>query len=942
MTSSAPALKAFSTLTGAEIRQRFLNYFNEKLGHPIKPSSSLIPDNPTVLLTPAGMLPFVPIFLGIQPPPAIPRAVTVQKCARVSGKASDLENVGRTPHHHTFFEMLGNFSFGDYFKDEVIPWAWDFVTQELGIPPEYLWVSVLKDGDQFDEVAYKIWTEKVGVPAERVIFCNEKDNFWGPPGPTGPCGPCSEIHFDREPDGPSPKDDPTLLDTYRFTEIWNLVFMELFQDENGKRTELEKKNIDTGMGLERITMVLQGKASTFETDLLKPLVDKALNLWNGDDSKEEDLESARIVADHFRFIVFAITDGVRPSNEGRGYILRMIIRRMLFFIRCLRGWSSVRTGKYPTKSNDDVYTSFMFDNNELSELLSTFDQIYGDAYPEIREKLDQKNYYNEYSVNPERVDIVSNYLLKEDEANAKVYSRGEAYLLEELDRMSKAGQTALNGEFIFKLHDTYGFNVELTQAVIDTMVNPKSKKPFTLDFDGFEKAMAEQKERSRGAAKSVMLGGGDQTYAEVLKQVGSSTFVGYDTLECNARVQAIIVDGESVQTVEGTNQPFEVVLDQTPFYPESGGQIGDRGTFSREDGHHGLTVVVRDAQKMGELIIHSCLFDNGGSLSVGETLTARVEPEYRQRAAVHHTSVHLLNSALRKVLGDEVNQAGSYVSPDIGRFDFTFSRAMTDSEIQRVEYFINTWIQENTLRVLENLPIEEAKKSGAITMDGETYGDVVRVITYGHRTKELCGGTHVNALGEIGLVKIMSESSIASGIRRIELVAGERAYKAFKQQEVLLKKSASMVKTPPQDLPEKLEKLNEQLKAAEKQISQLEDKLVAGQSASLIEKAKANDGKLFEAFEELKPNQLKTLATSISDKLDSYVIVLGSNTDGKAALFAVVSDDQIKAGVKAGDLIKELAAACDGGGGGKPNMAQAGGKSGHKVANAIQQLVARF
>lgn len=913
-------LQAFSKLTGADIRQRFLNYFHEKLGHPIKPSSSLIPDNPTVLLTPAGMLPFVPIFLGIQPPPTIPRAVTVQKCARVSGKASDLENVGRTPHHHTFFEMLGNFSFGDYFKKEVIPWAWAFVTDELGIPPEHLWVSVLKDGDQFDEESYKIWTEDVGVPAERIIFCTEADNYWGPPGPTGPCGPCSEIHFDREPDGPSPKDNPELLDTYRFTEIWNLVFMEMFQDEKGKRTELEKKNIDTGMGLERITMVLQGKSSTFETDLLKPLVDVIDGLWKANDRssllKSVKLEYARIVVDHFRFAAFAIADGVRPSNEGRGYVLRMIIRRMLLFFMVVRGFDSRGTGYV----GDIQYSTGLYEH--LLKILAEFLVMYQGAYPELLQKSEE----------------IKKHLEKEDEAFVKVYSRGVDFLYEKVAAMKNSNETLLDGNFIFKLHDTYGFNVELTQVMVDTVVKQKFEVDIKLDLDGFEKAMAEQKERSRGANKTASIAGGDQTYADILKQVGSSKFVGYDELECEATVQAIIVDGESVKTVEGTNQPFEVILNQTPFYPESGGQVGDRGTFSREDGHHGLTVVVRDAQKMGELIIHSALFDNGGSLSVGETLTARVEPDYRQRSAIHHTSVHLLNSALRKVLGDEVNQAGSYVSPEVGRFDFTFSRGMTDSEVQRTEYFINTWIQENSLRLIEELPIREAKKTGAITMDGETYGDVVRVIAYGERSKELCGGTHVGALGEIGLVKILSESSIASGVRRIELVAGERAYKAFKQTEVLLKRSAAALKTQPQELPEKLSKLADQLKSYEKEVNRLEGQLLSGTVNELREQLKSNSGVVFKALNGVKSQHLKNMATQIAEGLESYVIALGSNTEGKAMFVCAVSDDRIKAGVKAGELVKQLASHCGGGGGGKPSFAQAGGKQGEKVVEALQAV----
>ncbi len=880
-------------LSGAEIRRRFLDYFSRKLGHKAMPSASLVPNNPTVLITPAGMLPFVPIFLGIEPPTDPPRVVSVQKCARVSGKASDLENVGRTPRHHTFFEMLGNFSFGDYFKKEAITWTWAFVTGELGLDPKHLWVSVLKTDAMFDEEAFVIWRDEVGVPEDRILFCGEKDNFWGPPGPTGPCGPCSEIHYDREPGGPSPKDNLDLLDTDRFVEIWNLVFMELFQDAEGYRIPLDKKNIDTGMGLERIAMVVQGKDNTFETDLFWDIIQAVAKKAGVKYRIKSETDIAlRIVADHLRFTVFAIGDGIMPSNEGRGYILRMIIRRAVRYGRKYLGFTEPALGQF----------------------VKTVVQQYGDVYPEIKQ----------------RYDLIVQTLAEEEARFLETLDRGLRLLEELIGDLKKSDRLHVPGDEAFRLYDTYGFPLELTVDIAE-------EEGLTVDREGFEKAMAEQRERARKARKGESIVD-DQVYSEILAEVGPTRFLGYETLSAECTVKALILDGERVDAVSGTNRAFEVILDRTPFYAESGGQVGDRGTFSREDGHHGLTVVVNDTVKVGDLFVHKCLFDNGEEIRVGETVFAQVEPDYRQLAAIHHSATHLLNAALMQVLGDQVTQAGSYVSPEGARFDFTLNRAMTTSEIQRVEYLINKWIQENIPRSLEVMDIESAKASGAVAMFGEKYGDSVRVIAYGDRSRELCGGTHVNALGEIGLVKILSESSIASGVRRIEMVAGERAYKAFKILETELAKTADMLKAPVREVPQKVEKLMETLKSQDRLIRELEGKLAAQAVDALVSEIPAETPVLVRLLGGQSMDGLKRIAEQLADRLSSHVILLGSDEGGKAGFVCAVSPDQVERGIKAGDIVKRAASLCGGGGGGKPGFAQAGGRDGSKIQDALRTV----
>jgi alanyl-tRNA synthetase len=879
------------TLSGAAIREKFIRFFADKHGHRHVPSASLVPSNPTVLLTPAGMLPFVPIFLGIEPPPQPPRAVSCQKCARVSGKASDLEYVGRTPRHHTFFEMLGNFSFGDYFKRDAITWAWQFVTEELGLPKEKLWITVYKD----DEEARQLWHEIAGIPKHLIIGRSEKDNFWGPPGPTGPCGPCSEIFYDcgGGPEG-SPDQNPDLLDEDRFVEIWNLVFMELFKDEAGNTAPLENRNVDTGMGLERVAMVIQGKKNTFETDLLYPLVDHISKLCKLPYRQSDATDVAlKIVADHIRCISMAVADGITPSNEGRGYIIRMLLRR------------AVRYGK--------KYLGFQ--EPFLYQLVATVRNHYQNPYEALKTR---------YSHIVETVKL-------EEKRFLETLERGSKMLDEVLDRLRAEKGRVVPGEEAFKLYDTYGFPLELTRDIA-------LEEGFSIDEDGFETAMQAQKHKARSARGKGEAIVKDQLYSELLERVGSTRFVGYETLNAEATVKALIVNGEEVPEVAGTNQPFEAVLDATPFYAESGGQVGDRGSFSRDEGHHGLTVVVNDTIKVGELFVHQCLFDNGETLRVGETLIAQVDPVARQQAAIHHTATHLLQAALREVLGDSVTQAGSQVSSEGARFDFTFNRGLKPEELARVEFLINKWIQENMARQVLLLPIEEARQTGAILMAGEKYGDEVRVVAYGEASKELCGGTHVHQLGEIALVKVVSESAIASGIRRIEIIAGEKAYKHFKQIEAELRDMAELLKTPPREATAKVQKLVDELKAREKTIRSLEEKIALQDVNDLRAALSPESPVLLRLLGGYSTDSLKLIAEKLIQATGSHVILLASDAEGKASFVAAVSADYIQQGIKAGDLVKVAAQICEGGGGGRPNFAQAGGKDPSRIQEALSAV----
>jgi alanyl-tRNA synthetase len=872
--------------TGAEIREAFLSFFEQKYNHQRKASASLIPiNNPTVLLTPAGMLPFVPIFLGIEPRPTPPRLTTVQKCARVSGKDSDLENIGRTPRHHTFFEMLGNFSFGDYFREEVIPWSWEFCTEVLGLDPERLWVSVYEE----DEASYRIWQDVVGVPAERLFRCGKKDNFWGPPGASGPCGPCTEIHYDLT---QNPEDE---LDV-RLIEIWNLVLMESFQDLDGTITPLEHKNVDTGAGLERLAMVVQGVDNTFETDLFQNIV-TAVTAYTGvpyKQSEETDV-ALKIVADHLRLLAFTMADGVVPSNEGRGYIIRMVLRR------------AVRFGK----------TFLGMEKPFLHAILPIIKAEYGHQYPEL----------------VARFNYTQATLEREEARFLETLDKGSKRLEDVLDDLNG---NVLDGEEAFKLYDTYGFPVELTRDIV-------KERGMSLDEQGFAEAMNRAKTLARSARKSVGVIE-DQLFTELYQEIGATEFVGYDSLSEVVTVKALILNGERVSTVSGVNTSFQCVLDKTPFYGESGGQVGDMGQLQLEAGQQALTVLVKDVQKVGDLFVHDCVYDQGDGISEGDVLTAEVDDVHRAKVTLHHSATHLLHAALKKVLGDEVAQAGSYVSAESARFDFSFNRALSLDELTQIEGLVNQWIQSDEPTGIVHASLEEAKTSGAVMMFGEKYGDTVRVVAIGSHSKELCGGTHVPNTASIGVVKLNQESALAAGVRRLEFVAGYEAYRQFRQADNQLKQLATHFKVPSAEVHTRVQKLQEELKRLEKTLGALEEKALLNQVGELVDALNASTDAVplvKHLIPEASPDALKALGEAVMNQsTQKGVLILGSVTaEGAALILAWVADAVVKThGIKAGELVKQLAYACGGGGGGKPTFAQAGGKHGHALAEAVRQF----
>lgn len=867
-------------LSTADIRKAFQNYFVEKHGHKQLPSASLIPSNPTVLLTPAGMLPFVPVFMGIEPAPNPPRATSSQKCARVSGKASDLSFVGRTTRHHTFFEMLGNFSFGDYFKEEAIPWAWDFVTNVLKLPKEKLYVSVYFDDDE----SRQIWHQKCGIALDRIWSRDEKDNFWGPPGPTGPCGPCTEIYYDL---GDHIQDEED-----RYIEIWNVVCMELFQDADGKRTPLKAKNIDTGMGLERIAMVVQGVSNTFETDLLFAQVKKLAELTKQKYGQSEELNTTlKIIVDHIRCVAFAIADGIIPSNEGRGYVIRMILRR------------AVRYAK-----------SIGVNEPLLFKLVSTIRDCYQDPYVELKEKYD----------------LIVDTIKAEERRFLETLDRGSKLLEEKIAELQASKKSTLSGDDAFKLYDTYGFPLELTQELCE-------EKSITVDETGFDAALEAQKQRARKGKQDATIVS-DQLYADLLGQLGATEFLGYDTLEAQCQITAIIADGKTVNYFEGTNQPIEIILNQTPFYPEGGGQVGDQGILYVQDGQYAQTIVVQETKKVGELIIHKCLFDQGEPIKVGTTIQAEVAPDARSRTAAHHSATHLMHAALKKVLGDHVGQAGSLVTPTGARFDFNFQRGLNQDELFKVEMMVNRWITQNAARETLLTSPDEAKAQGAVAMFGEKYGDTVRVIGFSEFSKELCGGTHVERTGDIGPFKITSEGSIASGVRRIEFVVGDLALFQTQQQLQVLQEASQLLKTNPSELKPTIEKLLEQTKQLERQLKEQKEKEALVLIKALIEKNQGQQIIVEQVFiddADILKWTTEQLAKSFAD---NHVILLGASIEGRAQFCSSVSNNWVTQGIKASDLVKQAATICEGGGGGKPNFAQAGGKNPSKITEALKAV----
>lgn len=859
-------------LTGNQIRKLYLDYFKEKHAHTLVESSSLVPDNPTVLLTTAGMLQFLPIFLGIQPCPYEPaRATSCQKCARAGGKDSDIENVGRTPRHHTFFEMLGNFSFGDYYKKEIIPWAWEFVTEVLKLDKDRLWITIFETDDE----AYEIW-RSVGVPAERIKRKGKKDNFWGPPGASGSCGPCSEIHYDL---GEQYKcDDPNCgIDTCecdRWVEIWNLVFTELYQDEEGNQSPLGKKNVDTGMGLERITMVCQGVASTFETDLLKPIMDKVCEMSGVPYKKSEKTDvSLRIITDHARCVTFLISDGVIPGNEGRSYVLRMILRRAL------------RHGKILGMELPFLY-----------KLVDVIVENYGEAYPDL-----VKN----------KAKIVDT-IKKEEERFAKTLDRGYKMLDEFIE-----AKKDIDGESAFRLYDTYGFPLELTKEIA-------LENGLNVDEEGYKVAMQEQKDRAKAAAAKISVTG-DMKYAKVEKEVGSTEFVGYTENECDAKILATI-DGEGY---------VDVVLDKTPFYAECGGQVGDSGVIENET----LKLEVLTTFKVNKLFVHRCEVVNG-EITIGENVHAKIDVARREEIRLHHSSAHLLQAALVKVLGDEVKQAGSQVEENRMRFDFTFSRAMEPDEIFKAEEIVNEWIAAALPVTTEEMDIEHAKLTGATALFGEKYEDVVRVVSMGNQTncvsKEFCAGTHARNTRDLRLFKIVSEGAIAAGTRRIEAVVSKAAFDFMNAKVKEMDKLSLMFKAHYDEVLERVEKLQEENKELQKELTLAKEDLTRAKFATFLSKAQdITGGKLFiTKVENIDGNAIKAGIEFAAQKLGESVIVLAS-----ARTVAVkVSDSFVKKGINAGKIVGEIARATSANGGGRPNFAQGGVKDASKLDEVLAKV----
>ena len=860
-------------LKGNEIRKLYLDYFKNKRQHTVVESSSLVPDNPTVLLTTAGMLQFLPIFLGIQPCPYEPaRATSCQKCARAGGKDSDIENVGRTPRHHTFFEMLGNFSFGDYYKKEIISWAWEFVTEVLKLDKDRLWITIFETDDE----AFDIW-RSVGVPAERIKRKGKKDNFWGPPGASGSCGPCSEIHYDL---GEQYKcDDPNCgIDTCecdRWVEIWNLVFTELYQDEEGNQSPLGKKNVDTGMGLERIAMVCQGVASTFETDLLKPIMDKVSEMCGVPYKKSEKTDiSLRIITDHARCVSFLISDGVIPGNEGRSYVLRMILRRAL------------RHGKILGMELPFLY-----------KLVDVIVDLYGEAYPDLV-KNKQK---------------IIDTIKKEEERFAKTLDRGYKMLDEFI-----SAKKDIDGESAFKLYDTFGFPFELTNEIAQ-------ENGLKVDEAGFKKAMLEQKERAKAATAKISVTG-DMKYAKIEKEVGSTNFVGYTENEVEGAKILAQVEGEGF---------VDVVLDKTPFYAECGGQIGDSGIIESPK----LKAEVLTTFKVNDLYVHRCEILNG-EVEIGDIVSAKIDLPKREQIRVHHTSAHLLQAALIKVVGDEVKQAGSYVEENRMRFDFTFSRAMTPEEIKNVEDLMNKWIGENYAVNTKVMGIKEAEMTGATALFGEKYGDEVRVVSIedekGCISKEFCAGTHARQLKDLRLVKIVSESAIAAGTRRIEAVVADAAIKYLNAKSAEIDKLSAKFKSHYDEVFERVEKLQEENKEFSKQLEKLQEENTRHKFASFISKAQDIDGgKLFiSKVADLKPLGVKIGLEYLSNKLGDSVIVLAANT----TVAVKVSDSFVKKGINAGKIVGEIARFTGANGGGRPNFAQGGVKDASKLDEILAKV----
>jgi len=869
-------------MTGNEIRARFLKFFEER-GHTVVSSSSLIPHHdPTLLFTNAGMNQFKDLFLGREKRD-FNRAASAQKCVRAGGKHNDLENVGRTARHHTFFEMLGNFSFGDYFKEEAIAFGWEFLTAEMKLPVEKLWVSVFRDDDE----AYDIWRDRIGVAKDRILRLGEKDNFWAM-GDTGPCGPCSEIHIDQGEDMACGPDCALgVCDCDRFLELWNLVFMQFDRDEAGALAPLPKPSIDTGMGLERITAVVQGVRSNYDCDLLRGIIAFVEQISGRIYGDHEDADvSMRVIADHSRATAFLIGDGVLPSNEGRGYVLRRIMRRAARHAKMLG-----------------------FDEPMLYRTAEKVIDLMTPAYPELAD----------------RTGYVCKVVRNEEERFIQTLDNGLRILNEEVEEIEKKGQKVLPGEVVFRLYDTFGFPVDLTADIVEA-------DGITLDEEGFEECM----ERQRQQARQHWKGSGEEAVGAIYHRLSEeglqSAFVGYDSLRSEGEVLALIKDGQLAgQADEGDE--VEVIFDRTPFYGESGGQVGDSGRLNAA----GVEAEIVEARKpLGDLVVHRCRVASG-TLRRGDTVELRVDRDHRLATALNHTATHILQAVLLEILGDHVKQAGSLVTPTRLRFDFTHFSAMSAEEIARVEAEVNRRIRENAPVQTEEMSADQAVEQGATALFGEKYGERVRVVSVGDFSMELCGGTHVRAAGDIGLFKIVQETGIAAGVRRIEAVTGAQALDLVREKEATIERMASLLKSAPDQLEGRLRKLLERQKELEREIESLQGRLSTGQAGELMAGVRQVDGikLLATRVESMDGKALREMADRLRDRIGSGVIILGCENDGKVNLLVAVTKD-LTDRLHAGKLIRPLAEKVGGKGGGRPDLAQAGGSQPDRLDQALE------
>jgi len=845
-------------MKSAELRKAFLEFFRQR-GHEIVPSSPLVPANdPTLLFTNAGMVQFKDVFLGTDTRP-YSRAASVQRCVRAGGKHNDLENVGYTARHHTFFEMLGNFSFGDYFKRDAILYAWEFLTDVLKIPTDRLWATVYVD----DEEAAAVWLNEVGIDPSRFVRIASDDNFWSM-GDTGPCGPCTEIFYDHGPDvagGPPGSAD---ADGDRYVEIWNLVFMQYNRDKAGELHPLPKPSVDTGMGLERLAAVMQGVQNNYDIDLFHNLVQAAAKQLG---TKDLENKSLRVIADHIRSAAFLITDGVLPSNEGRGYVLRRIIRR------------AVRHGR---QLGGEVF---------FYKLVASLVKEMGAAYPELVAAQTQ----------------VEQELRQEEERFGETLEQGMKILEQEIGALT-GKQRTIPGEVLFRLYDTFGFPVDLTADIA-------RERGLGVDMAGFEHAMAGQRERARAASQFAAT-----DKIDIGRDV-STEFSGYDCVEDDGAVLALAADGKPVQQLAAGEQGV-VVLERTPFYAESGGQVGDHGRLRCGD----AVFDVEDTRKLSESAFGHFGRMRMGALKIGDRVHGEVNAEARRDTACNHSATHLLHAALKQVLGDHVQQKGSLVQPERLRFDFSHPRAVTEDEIAAIEGLVNDEIRANREVATRVMALDEARAAGAVALFGEKYGEQVRVVGMGAFSTELCGGTHVRRTGDIGLLRVVSETGIASGVRRIEAVTGRGALVHVAQQSQRLARIAQLVKGSSDDVEDKVEQLVGRVRSLEKDMAQLKDKMASRQGGELAGQAREIGGvKVLAArLDGADAKSLRGSLDQLKDKLGSAVIVLGAADDGKATLIAGVTAD-LAGRVHAGKLVGELAQRLDGKGGGRPDMAQAGG-----------------